>query len=149
MEGAEKPKSIKQIGNVVQATQTLPPWCLHSWILLHYASDWSICHGEKRNCNGTRRRKTWIMDGYYWELKGENSSITRQEATEIDHFFPFLFQQFSGFRNALYLLFSALNLQQSHHFGGSMNFALRIWFMFSWCCGFSAAVSLQEQKNDS
>lgn len=86
MEGAKKPKSIKQIGNAVQATQTLPPWCLHSWILLHYASDWSICHREKGNCNGTRRRKTWIMDGYYWELKGENSSITRQEAIEIVHF---------------------------------------------------------------
>lgn len=149
MEGAEKPKSIKQIGNAVQATQTLPPWCLHSWILLHYVSDWSICHGEKGNCNGTRRRKTWIMDGYYWELKGENSSITRQEAIEIVHFFPFLFQWFPGLRDALHLLISALNLQQSHHFAGHMNFALRIWFMLSWCCGFSAAVSLQRQNDDS
>lgn len=130
MERAEKLKSIRQIGNVVQATQTLPPSCLHSWILLHYVSDWSICHGEKGNCNGTRIGKTWIMDGYYWELKGENSSITRQEAIEIVHFFPFLFHWFPGFKDALYLLFSALNLQQSHHFAGPMNFALRIW---SWC----------------
>lgn len=136
MEGAEKLKSIRQIGSIVQATQTLPPWCLHSWILLHYVSDWSICHGEKGNCNGTRRGKAWIMDGYYWELNGENSSITRQEAIEIVHFSPFLFQWFPGFRDALYLLFSALNLQQSPHFAGPMlctdlYVQLMLWFQCS------------------
>lgn len=49
----------------------------------------------------------------------------------------------------LSLPFSFLPLQQSHHFAGLTNFALRVWFMFNWCCGFSTAVSFQEQSDDS
>lgn len=107
MEGAEKLKSIKQIGSVAQARPTLFPRCLHSWILLHYVSDWSICHGEKGNCNGTKRGKTWVIDAYYWELKRGNSSITqanKQEATEIVHSFLLPFQRFLGSRDALSIL---------------------------------------------
>jgi len=63
MEGAEKLKSIKQTGGAAQTRQTLFPRHLHSRLLLHYTSDWSICHGEKGNRNGTKRGKTWIMDG--------------------------------------------------------------------------------------
>lgn len=47
------------------------------------------------------------MDGYYWELKGGNSSITqakRQEATELVHSFLFPFQKFPGSRDALSIL---------------------------------------------
>lgn len=104
MEGAKKLKSIKQIGGVAQAAQTLFPRHFHSRILLHDVSEWSIHHGERANCNGTKRGKNMNYGWLLLRAEGGNISITqanRREATNRVHSFLFPFQQSAGSKDAL------------------------------------------------